>query len=488
MAKFCGKCGSPLNEQGLCPNCAPAPAAPPAETVPEQSYQPVVPAENTPAPKKKKLPLVPVIIAAAVVVVGALVACAFIFHWFGLGKDGKAGARDSYISTQTQAFMRTSHGKVFGRYNIDQITGDEKNVSSIMVFDLDDNTNIKNISYRMGRDGDTFYGIEGDNNSEWRKVTVTGENTAKREVWVSEDALNNSVLAFEGTYVRDVGYFSVDGDYVYASVVGDAEYFAIHTELNYRIIRADKDGKNIEFVGDEDVRASEFVVRDGWIYYVDNGYRLNGGKISFDIDCAGIYKVKTDGSGKTRIFDKIEKDKVDTSDDTRHNNAGGLTLCGDRLYFCDLSDGSSRLASIDLDGGDYKRCDLSVEVFTLDPGNNKAYCIEGNFDKASPDKHTLYEVDLESGSSKSMELEIRNSRSGMTIDGGYLYICDMSRAFRFEDRGYYRVSLSDFKVQSAEITEMEPRWVEKDEMGFQKEIHNAVYGVHWADLDKGLTL
>lgn len=484
MAKFCGKCGSPMNEQGLCPNCAPAPVTPP--TPPAQSYNPAPPAENTPAPKKKKFPLVPVIIAAAVVVVGALVACAFVFHWFGLGKDGKAGAKDSYISTQTQAFMRTSHGKVVGCYNIDEITGDEKNVSSIVITDGEDKIGM--MSNRMGRDGDTFYGIERDDNYEWRKVTVTGENTAKREVWVSEDTLSNSVLAFEGTYVRDVGYFCVDGDYVYASVTGSAEYFPSHMELNYRIIRADKSGNNIEFVGDEDVRASEFVVRDGWIYYVDNGYRMNGKKSSFDIDCAGIYKVKTDGSGKTRIFDKIEKDKVDTSDDTRHNNAGGLTLCGDRLYFCDLSDGSSRLASIDLDGGDYKRCDLSVEVFTLDPGNNKAYCIEGNFDKASPDKHNLYEVDLESGSSKSMELEIRNSRSGMTIDGGYLYIGDMMRAFRYPDRGYYRISLSDFKVQSAEITEMEPRWVEKDEMGFQKEIHNAVYGVHWENQEKDLAL
>ena len=32
MAKFCGRCGSPLNSQGLCPNCAPKAAQSPAVT------------------------------------------------------------------------------------------------------------------------------------------------------------------------------------------------------------------------------------------------------------------------------------------------------------------------------------------------------------------------------------------------------------------------------------------------------------------------
>ena len=46
MAKFCGKCGSPLNENGLCPNCTPAPA--PAPSVETKTAPPVEPAAARP--------------------------------------------------------------------------------------------------------------------------------------------------------------------------------------------------------------------------------------------------------------------------------------------------------------------------------------------------------------------------------------------------------------------------------------------------------
>ena len=92
---------------------------------------------------------------------------------------------------------------------------------------------------------------------------------------------------------------------MYARVLGDSVFYTAHKALNHRLIRASKDGKKIEFVGGEDVRAVDFVVNDGWIYYADNGYVCEGNLFSFDYSRVGIYKMKTDGSEKTRISEII---------------------------------------------------------------------------------------------------------------------------------------------------------------------------------------
>ena len=89
MPKFCGKCGSPLDENGLCPKCAPTQKEIRFETDAVEYDHMEEPIQNEikeniqieqPLPKKKKNKLGPIIIAAAAVaVVGALAFCAFFF-------------------------------------------------------------------------------------------------------------------------------------------------------------------------------------------------------------------------------------------------------------------------------------------------------------------------------------------------------------------------------------------------------------------------
>ena len=260
MAKFCGKCGSPLNENGLCPRCAPAvpveePAAPQAApsqtTVPPAapSVQPPVPGAilETPAPVKKKSKLKIIIpIAAAVVLIGALVFCAFFFHWFGLGKSGGDGS--GYASSQHKAFVTTSYGNYAGSVNtlydeVDML--DESQRNRMLMFTDDEGTLRKFFAYRMAQDGDTFYGSYQDQLFPLIKLTVKDDQTAERSVWVSEEKMKNSILQnsedrYPG-FVRTLDLFQSDGDYVYANIAGTPEFFYSQKAFNYRIVRIRKD-------------------------------------------------------------------------------------------------------------------------------------------------------------------------------------------------------------------------------------------------------
>ena len=274
----CMKCGSPLNESGMCPKCSPREVNDTEKTVSaetffaRQAYEPAQVAAPAPnawqdaaiAPKKgfSKKPII--IAAAAAVVIGALAFCAFFFHWFGLGKSGGSG--DSIITSQQQAYVKTSYGKISNKMNLNELAEEPKKVDELFVWS-DDGETVNLFSSSLAQEGDTFYGGDGDQISKLVRITVTGKNSAKIEPWVSKEQLNNSVLGYKGTFAYDIGYFAVDGDYIYGSVVGDLDYFAIHPELNYRVFRIDKSGSKIEFVGDESVRAKEMIVKDGWIYY-----------------------------------------------------------------------------------------------------------------------------------------------------------------------------------------------------------------------------
>ena len=428
MAKFCGKCGSPLNEQGLCPNCAPAPAAPPAETVPEQSYQPVVPAENTPAPKKKKLPLVPVIIAAAVVVVGALVACAFIFHWFGLGKsEDKKNAKDSYVSSQRNIIVKTSYGtfdactglNLSNQDGWDYLNNREEAQKMTLAF-TDESGKLDSADLmQMAQDGDDFYGIDGDNYTTLYHCKVLNYQTGEKKVWFSEEQLKNSCIKLTEASWR-LNYFIADGDYVYANIYPDSEHITLQKDMNERIVKLGRDGKTIEFVGDESVRALEYVVRDGWIYYVDNGFVYDGG-ISYDKDRIGLYKIKTDGSEKTRLWGDFTGNA-----DNALGNACNLALYKDYLYFLDVSEdsGSSPLCRIKLDGSDFTTLSSkSVLTYTFDTDKDQIYYQTGRYAETKMNNfESIIRVDL---NSKTEETILTDKAEGvndyLAYDNGSLY-------------------------------------------------------------------
>ena len=192
MAKFCGKCGSPLDENGLCPKCDAAKAAEEnttseALTQPQPAAVPTVSGtDGKPEKPKKKFPVKAVVIAAAALaVIGALAACAFIFHWFGLGgssdpsdsSDSNSSQSGAVITSQWQLFHPSSYGKI-SYFNLDLVTNTVQSEKDLSV--TNENGDQIFTGYHLAKDGDTFYGRYGDRDGIY-KITVTGEKSATTE-------------------------------------------------------------------------------------------------------------------------------------------------------------------------------------------------------------------------------------------------------------------------------------------------------------------
>ena len=486
MPKFCGKCGSPLDENGLCPKCAPTQKEIRFETDAVEYDHMEEPIQNEikeniqieqPLPKKKKSKLVPIIIAAAAVaVVGALVFCAFFFHWFGLGgsDDGKkkSATSDGYVSSLPNYFVKTDNGLLCNSLFVDNITEDFQDQDKVT---LKDNEGKKVNLLLTGRDGNTFYGPNADSKI-WYKFTLESGDSCESETWFDEDALSKSILKFENNgktnYASDIRGFTVDGDWVYARVLGDSVFYTAHKALNHRLIRASKDGKKIEFVGGEDVRAVDFVVNDGWIYYADNGYVCEGNLFSFDYSRVGIYKMKTDGSEKTRIFDKF--DEMDRDKYYKSGNAFFLTIYNGKLYFCDLSDNSSRIASINLDGSDYRQLSSEgAKLFTIDADNNEIYYQVGNALEHSPDPTEMKKMKADGSSEQRFSDRLFTDYTfNFKVYDGYLYFQSSVK-----DKPV-RIKISDGKAQVLELKE--PKQV-LDKEGYP--VESGSPEVKWTDLD-----
>ena len=259
---------------------------------------------------------------------------------------------------------------------------------------------------------------------------------------------------------------------MYARVLGDSVFYTAHKALNHRLIRASKDGKKIEFVGGEDVRAVDFVVNDGWIYYADNGYVCEGNLFSFDYSRVGIYKMKTDGSEKTRIFDKF--DEMDRDKYYKSGNAFFLTIYNGKLYFCDLSDNSSRIASINLDGSDYRQLSSEgAKLFTIDADNNEIYYRVGNALEHSPDPTEMKKMKADGSSEQRFSDRLFTDYTfSFKVYDGYLYFQSSVK-----DKPV-RIKISDGKAQVLELKE--PKQV-LDKEGYP--VESGSPEVKWTDLD-----
>ena len=438
MAKFCGKCGSPLDESGACPKCdaqiviktEKTTAADEVYAQPAYEAAPGVQPIEAPAPAKKGIPKKPIIIAAAAVaVIGVLVFCAFFFHWFGLGKSGGGIA-----TSQQQSFVKTSYGNVYSGLNISEVSEEPANIDDMTITSGDEA--LKLYSTSVAKDGDTFYGRNGSNR-DLVKMTVKGKNSGEIEPWVSEEQLKNSVLGSDGgkRYAYDIGGFFADGDYIYGYVAGSADFMASHYDLNYRLFRISKSGDTIEFVGDESVRAYEFVESDGWIYYVDNGYTYESGRPDYDTSRVGIYKIKTDGSGKTKLSGDFEGEKGSYKD-RNYGNAAALTVSGSKLYFLDLTSG-------------YYNVSMDVKkLCKLDLGTKEVEVCEN--------------------------VQVATIFYSMTYDDGYLYFdCDGT----VMNGKYKRFSVSSGELQRIKYTDN--RVVEYDDYGFEKVVGDGGRTVCW---------
>ena len=514
MAKFCGKCGSPLDENGLCPKCDAAKAAE-ENTISEALTQPqpaavptVSETDGTPEKPKKKFPVKAVVIAAAALaVIGALAACAFIFHWFGLGgssdpsdsSDSNSSQSGAVITSQWQLFHPSSYGKI-SYFNLDLVTDTVQSEKDLSV--TNENGDQIFTGYHLAKDGDTFYGRYGDRDGIY-KITVTGEKSATTETLVTSEQLNKSVLGYEDRYAWDTCNFVIDGDYIYGRVEADENHFDLHKDLNFRIFRISKSGDVIEFVGSEDVRTNSMIVHDGWVYYADNGYTFDGKKYNYDNDRVGIYKMKTDGSEKAKLTDDFSGLSGKYKDKPDHGCAGALTLWDDKLYYLNLENGESPLWRMELDGSNKEKLtDGSVSNYAIDYDHNSVIYFDGKYarnwadlDDSDIENYNLYKLDLDSKKAEKLadfspEDQLSDIPYDLTYDDGNVYFScrypdKESKLFSGPFFAVVKVDTSTGKTKIMAHTWVKEPVTEPDPEGFLEYIvvKEGEGGYSWKDFD-----
>ena len=462
MVKFCDVCGSPLNESGACPECDSAQKASsvkgkPANVVYLRHKTAAGTADST-ADKEKNNILIPItaVMLALCVLSGGIFA-AFSFNWFGLKnsvkkQSGNGGAAPSaadssrvlpddpkeepdlsdsvYPQSQSQAFVRSSYGKITGGVNISEVRLSPCPEERAIIR----SPGGKAISLQgFAADGDVFYGL--DDEGCLRKITLTGANSADDEVFVSAEKMKSSVLgySYEGelTFVKDLEDFTVDGDYIYARVAARDTFREKHRALNYRLVRINKDSGKIEFAGGDNVRAACFLASGGWIYYADNGYTYSVEKNSYSYSDrrVGLYKMRADGSDKVLLNGGFSGYGEEYKGE-RLGNACNLSLCGEKLYYLFLENGKSFLQRMNTDGiQNEKVSDISSDNYAVDVQNNAAYLRSGTYGGTEPEEHSLYRIDIETKTSLPMNIKLRANTNRMTVSGGYLYVDDSFLSF-----------------------------------------------------------
>lgn len=383
-----------------------------------------------------------------------------------------------YVSSQDSVIHKTSYGTYVHYVNLaytDSAFEIESNWDKL-IWTIYDGISYKGLPYRTAQDGNDFYGWHNADYSALYHYTALDESTAKAEVWIDSEQLKNSCLAHDNSrgYIHTLSNFLADGDSIYAGVRFDPDYMINQPAFNGRLVRFSESGDAIEFVGDESVRASEFVVKDGWIYYADNGYVTDGSSIDYDDGKTGLYKIRTDGSEKTLLLSGSGSGEGYT----RLGNVGDLALFGEYLYFLDLSDGTgSYPARIKTDGTGYERLsDTSAYVYTLDTEKPDLYYETGEFGYETSEKKSVKMLSLDTKEEKTL-YETERPFQTMTFCDGKLYYWN----WVLNDILCYRTDPATGKTsQLVTRTEGEKHW-EKDSDGKNKLVDESKTIVAWYD-------
>lgn len=394
MSKFCGKCGSMLNENGLCPKC---------DYVHNQSENKQYTAidskgENVKKQrgKGKKAIKVVALILAVIIVAGGTVGTLTYFNVIDVPVISSMLPRASSNTTEKYAVIQNSYGNYY--------------LSSYCIIPLDNLDSYSAVTYynseqesekhcpsnlcKTAYDGEYFYAQEGDDKSNLYKYRFTDSNEMERTVWVDEDTLKNSVVTTDSGigYIGNMSEFQADGDYIYFISLPSVEYLPTNLDVRFRLGRISKDGKIIEFIGDE--IASSFTVLDGLIYFYDNGYNIQTHEI--DESRAGIYKMKTDGTDKQLLLGNLEADPSD--DIERRNNVlcDKLRIYDDKLFFINYSkEGQSRLCSIKTDGSKLEYItQKGVDEYTIDEETDTVYYTVGQYGLTQVEARSLIKASI----------------------------------------------------------------------------------------------
>lgn len=196
--------------------------------------------------------------------------------------------------------------------------------------------------------------------------------------------------------------------FIYFSLGSDRFDWDETLSINNRFGRFAKDGSKIEIIPDMYVAAKtlgdfNYDIKDGMIYYFDNGYSYTDGKVSYDIERAGIYKAGTDGTGKQKLFDIRYTNEEDTSLATEQNEnmVTNVHVIGDYLYFSNATkEGMGCLYRMPISGGTPEKVtEKSCMNYFYDAEENELYYRTGSL-FTFVERSDMIEKNLSSGEEK----------------------------------------------------------------------------------------
>ncbi len=453
---FCRQCGNQMNDNDrFCPKCGfdnmpqpnsssiptqqqvtPTTPQPVQQSTPQPQVTPPV-QQFTPQPqmtpptekqkKKSKKPLIAIISLVLVVAIG-------IGIFFMLPKGTASTIPNS-------AVFKNQYGEYYlGTFNLEN-TGEF--TGSTVTYDGEEKeVNLGGFHpYTTAYTDECFYGRIGDNATLF-KTSFDSKSHANAEIWVNETNLSNMDLR-----AACMCYFQADEDYIYFSYQPPLEYFISELEDAYKLGRISKDGKDI-YLYDE--VASSYAVKDGWIYYYDNGYVYDESqnRYGYNENNIGIYKMKVDGSSKQTLNDDFTEDDNEATDAIRCCDK--LRIYGDNLYYLDYSvSGKSRVCRMDLDGNQLEYLSENGAFnYAVDAENNYLYYSSGELGNAQIDKRTLYQVNLNTGEEESL-MKLSYGNIDFSVYNNTLYFFDYS--FAPGNNEAHKVSGMRYDIQNKKL-------------------------------------
>lgn len=339
-----------------------------------------------------------------------------------LEDDGSVTAGNT---SEKECVIHNSNGEYYIKSSNIVKLEDDGSVTAVKYNGAEEETNAISISDEKSvYVDDAIYAQQSDITTELYKFDFTNKtDTMERSVWVDEETLLNSDVAINSNYTGNMSYWNADGDYVYFICNPTMDYFQSEKSIAYRLGRISKDGKTIEFIGEE--TASAYTVKDGWIYFYDNGYTYESNNFNIDYERAGIYKMKGDGSEKTLLLDGFEPDdRINNYIFDEYNTlCDKMNIYNDYLYFIDYSvRGESRVCRVKLDGSGYERIsDNGAYCYTINLDKNNMYYASGEGGYSRTGKRTIYEASLKDNAEKELFEYGSIGEPVISYYNGYLY-------------------------------------------------------------------
>ncbi len=405
MAKFCKKCGTALSPDiKFCPQCGTIITRPSQA----EATTPINEETSTTSTSKKKTKL-PVILVTATalllvltIILGTATACTlFLFR----DKEFIRAGNDLVFENRYGTFCPAGGYLVNITANNGEGACSDREYNAVSFYP-DRGVCDKNTIFYLCMDGDII------------KAEIDGETTRSEEFWMTpEDFFDTTEKEFLGIFPGATLNWQYQDGYIYFITSHEMRNYEGRRDSTSILARINTKTKDIELI-DENIAPISYVVSGKWIYFSESGYNRDDN--DYDLDKAGIYKIRTNGTDKQKLLD------LDIAKDAEYPAQylyKDLSLYDGKLYFIDNSNPKKhRLCRVNTNGKEVEEISSnSVTTYTIDAESNILY-----YSKASTAETTyysnIYSVSLKNNSETKLAELSHSQNLTMEVLDGKLYM------------------------------------------------------------------